>query len=153
MCKSEWEKMMDPEIELPFKLTNWIELAPFERMLGMHIEHAEDGEAVLTMPFTIKLAQGMGLLHGGAITALADTSSAMAIKTLLVEGVHFATVGLETRFLAPVHKGVVTARARAEMLKGQERTYLAEVDVQGENGNCVATFSSTFRVAKDSMSR
>jgi uncharacterized protein (TIGR00369 family) len=153
MCNPEWDKMMDPEAELPFKLKKWIDLAPFERMLGIRIEHADSGEAVLTMPFTVKLAQGMGLLHGGALTTLADTSSAMAIKTLLKERTHFATVELETRFLAPVRKGVVTARARAAMVQGQDRTYRAEVNVEDDGGDRVAVFTSTFKVARDSGSR
>jgi len=153
MYNPEWEKMMDPENELPFKLEQWVDLAPFERMLGMRIEQAGNGEAVLTMPFAIKLAQGMGLLHGGALTSLADTSSAMAIKTLLPENTHFATVNLETRFLAPVRKGVVTARARAAAIPGQKRSYRAEVNVEDSSGSLVAVFTSNFKVARDSAVR
>lgn len=148
MYDPNWEKMMDPEGDLPFELTRWVELAPFEKMLGMRIESAQRGEAVLSMPFAIKLAQGMGLLHGGAITSLADTCGAMAVKTLLSEGTHFATVGLETRFLAPVRKGAVTARARAVPVQGQERSYRAEVDVKDGSGKRVAVFTSTFRAAR-----
>ncbi|MDF1525952.1 MAG: PaaI family thioesterase [bacterium] len=74
---------MDPDAPLPFDFNGWVELAPFEQTLGMKIESSGDGKATLTMPFTVKLAQGKGLLHGGAITALADTAAAMGIKTLL----------------------------------------------------------------------
>ena len=62
-------------------------------------------------------------------------------------------VGLETRFLAPVRKGVVTARARAAIVQDQERTYTAEVNVEDDGGNRVAVFTSTFKVARDSGSR
>lgn len=146
MCKPEWELLMDPEGELPFQLDSWIDLAPFERSLGMEIREAAEGTAVLTMPFTVKLAQGMGLLHGGALTSLADTAAAMAIKTLLPEGSHFATVSLRTEFLAPVRRGVVTARARA--IREEDRTFRGEASVTDEEGREVARFVSMFKVAK-----
>lgn len=148
MCKPEWEKMMDPEGELPFTLDTWVALAPFERLLGMKIESAENGEAILTMLFTVKLAQGAGLLHGGAITTLADTAAAMAIKTLLPEGTHFATVSLQTHFLAPVCEGEVRVVARAEPSADQERVYVSSVDVLSGDGRVAATFESIFKIAR-----
>jgi uncharacterized protein (TIGR00369 family) len=139
---------MDPEQPLPFELEQWVSLAPFEKTLGMAIQSFGDGQAVLTMPFTVKLAQGKGLLHGGAITSLADTAAAMATKTLLPENTHFATVQMSTRFLAPVMGGIVTARARAVMDQEKERTYRGEVSVADEEGTIVAEFVSEFRLGK-----
>ena len=148
MHNADWEKPMDPDAPLPFELDGWVSLAPFERMLGMNIESSGDGESVLSMPFTVKLAQGKGLLHGGAITTLADTAAAMAIKTLLPEDTHFATVEMTTRFLAPVRGGTVTARAKAEKEEDKERTYMAEVFIIDEEEAVVAEFWSEFRLAK-----
>jgi len=71
----------------------------------------------------------------------------------LEEGTRFATVGLETRFLAPVKKGVVTAHARAAKVHDQGRTYRAEVEVQDDGGNRVALFNSTFKTARGSTPR
>ena len=143
-----WEKPMDPDAPRPFSLQGWVDLAPFERTLGMAIRSASNGEAILTMPFTVKLAQGMGLMHGGAITSLADTAAAIAIKTLLAPDTRFATVRLQMRFLAPVTRGTITARAAADTAKGKERTFLGRVQVVDEEGKTVAKFSSEFRVAR-----
>ena len=148
MHNPDWEKPMNPDAPFPFALQTWVDLAPFERTLGMKIESSGDGEAILTMPFTVKLAQGKGLLHGGAITTLADTAAAMAIKTLLPEDTHFATVEMTTRFLAPVKGGVVTARSRADLDEDKERTYRGEVFVSDNAGAVVAEFWSEFRIAK-----
>ncbi|UCG38577.1 MAG: PaaI family thioesterase [bacterium] len=148
MHNPQWEKPMDPDAPLPFTLASWVDLAPFERTLGIRIDEAAAGEAVLSMPFTVKLAQGKGLLHGGAITTLADTAAAMAIKTLLPENTHFATVEMTTSFLAPVRGGTVTARARAVPDPEEKRTYGGEVQVLDAGGTVVARFSSRFRVAK-----
>ncbi len=148
MCCNDWEKPINPDAPLPFKLDGWVDLAPFERTLGMSIQSFGEGKAVLIMPFTVKLAQGKGLLHGGAITTLADTAAAMAIKTLLPEDTHFATVAMTTRFLAPVKGGTVTAHARAVGDEEKERTYRGEVNVADDGGTIVAEFWSEFRIAK-----
>jgi uncharacterized protein (TIGR00369 family) len=149
MHNPDWEKPMDPAAPLPFTLGDWVDLAPYERTLGMTIESFGNGEAVLTMPFTVKLAQGKGILHGGALTSLADTAAAMAIKTLLPEDTHFATVSLDMRFLAPVRKGIVRAHATAGRVEGTQRNYSAQVFIRDEGGKDVAEFSSEFKVAKN----
>ena len=148
MSNNEWNKLIDPAAPLPFELEQLVSLAPFEKTLGMSIETFGGGQAVLTMPFTVKLAQGKGLLHGGALTSLADTAAAMAIKTLLPEDTHFGTVQMTTRFIAPVTGGIVTARARAILDQEKERTYRGEVSVTDDGGEVVAEFESEFRIAK-----
>ena len=149
MRDDDLNKPMDPDAPLPFELDGWVDLAPYERSLGMVIQSSGGGRAVLTMPFTVKLAQGKGLLHGGAVTSLADTAAAMAIKTLLPENTHFATVEMTTRFLAPVRGGIVTAKAQAEIDEEDKRIYRAEVFVIAENEAVVAEFWSEYKVAKN----
>ena len=82
MYKKVFDLPMVAGAELPFELPEWIACAPFEEYLGMRIEDAAAGEAVLSMPFKVKLAQDKGVMHGGAVTALADTAVAMAIKSV-----------------------------------------------------------------------
>lgn len=130
-----------------FILSDWIETAPFEDLLELHIETAEQGYAVLHMPFKVKHCQGGGLLHGGALTTLADTAVAMAIKSLLPAGTRFATVKLEMEFLAPVEQGGVIAEARVE--KTGERTFRGTADVIDGQLRPVARFISTFKVARN----
>src|SRR6266702_3008356 len=119
-----YEKVYDePMIEgaaLPFELPAWIACAPFEEYLGMCIEEAGEGRAVLSMRFTVRHAQGKGLMHGGAVTALADTAVAMAIKSMLPEDSHFVTTELCLKFHAPILGG--TVRAEARVAEQDERT-------------------------------
>ena len=98
------------------------------------------------MPFTVKLAQGGGFLHGGAITTLADTAVAMAIKSLLPPGTMFGTTELSLRFLAPVREGEVRAEARVTGPEG--RSFHGEAVVADSEGREVAMFQSAFRVAR-----
>jgi len=134
-----------PDVE-QFKLAGWIATAPFEDYVGLVIESAAAGEARLTVPFRLCLANGGGVMHGGALTTLADTAVAMAIKSLLPEGTTFATTELQTRFLAPVTAGTVTALARVRGPEG--RTFHGEAELHDDKGTLVARFHSVFRIAR-----
>ena len=146
MYRKVYDEPMVEGSPLPFELPDWIACAPFEEFLGMRIEEARDGRALLTMPFRVKLAQGKGLMHGGAVTALADTAVAMAIKSLLPEDTHFATVALDLKFHAPVRGG--TVRAEARVTERDERNIKGEAEVFDDNGVKVATFTSHFKVKR-----
>jgi uncharacterized protein (TIGR00369 family) len=142
---TDGDQPMNPD-QPGFVLAGWIDTAPFEDLLQLSIERCGGGEALLSLPFLLKYAQGGGVLHGGAITTLADTAVAMAIKSLLPEGTVFATTELATRFLAPVRSGRVTALAT---IRGPEgRSFFGEATVRDECGTEVATFTATFRVAR-----
>ena len=128
-------------------MKGWISCAPFERLLNVSILEASGGRATLSMPFLIDYAQGGGLMHGGALVSLADTAVVMAIKSLVPSGSHFATIALEAKYLLPVKKGTVTAKARVveregRILRGRATVY------DGEN-RAVMEFFSTFKIAKD----
>ena len=129
------------------RMEGWISCAPFERLLQMDIVEASDGKSVLTMPFLIYLAQGAGLMHGGALVSLADTAVAMAIKSMVPQKSHFATIALEAKYIAPVRKGVVTAKA--EIFSRQGRTWKGKAVVYDEDGRPVMEFMSTFKMARD----
>ncbi|WP_305041057.1 PaaI family thioesterase [Geoalkalibacter sp.] len=132
--------------ERPFVMEGWIDTAPFEELIGLRIEIAQGGRALLSLPFTVKLSQGGGLMHGGALTSLADTAVAMAIKSLLPEGTQFATTELSMKFLAPVREGLVTARAEVRGPRG--RSFSGEAVLSDEEGRELARFHSVFRVAR-----
>jgi uncharacterized protein (TIGR00369 family) len=100
----------------------------------------------MSVPFRLCLANGGGVLHGGALVTLADTAVAMAIKTLVPPGTIFATTELQTTFYSPVTAGLVTAHAKVRGPEG--RTFHGEVAVHDEGGTLVARFNSIFRVAR-----
>jgi len=136
----------DPRGPAQFELAAWIDTAPFEDLLNLRIEHAEEGRARLSMPFLLKYCQGGGVMHGGALTALADTAVAMAIKSLLPEGSVFATTELNMRFLAPVTAGRVTAVAEISGSSG--RTFHGVASVRDGAGAEVARLTCEFRLAR-----
>ncbi len=128
------------------ELGQWVELAPYEKLLQMKIISAADGQARLTMPFLQQFAQGAGLMHGGALISLADTAMAMAVKTRLSEGTRFGTRELQVRFLRPVLAGVVEANARVVSHRGRDLE--VSIDIIGEDGEPVFAAQGLFRVAR-----
>jgi uncharacterized protein (TIGR00369 family) len=146
MYEQLYEQTMISGEPLPFTLPAWIACAPFEEFLGMVIESAENGRAVLTMPFRVKHAQGKGLMHGGAVTALADTAVAMAVKSLLPEGTHFVTTEFCLKFHAPLRGGVVRAEAHTSWL--DERNLDGVAEIYAADGTKTATFIAKFRVKR-----
>jgi acyl-CoA thioesterase len=134
-----------------FPMEGWISCAPFERLLHMEIVRAAEGKATLEMPFLLDLAQGAGLMHGGALVSLADTAVVMAIKSLIPPETHFATTSLEAKFLHPVKKGMVTAEA--EVFRQEGRDLEGRATVYDGEGRAVLTFTSHFKIAKDAAIR
>ncbi len=130
-----------------FSMPGWISCAPFERLLNMSIEEASEGQAKLTMPFLIDYAQGAGLMHGGALVALADTAVVMAIKSLLEPETHFATIDIDARYLRALKQGIVTAKAR--VTGREDRLFKGQALVFDEEGRTVLEFNSTFKIAKN----
>lgn len=129
------------------KIDSWISCAPFEQLLNMEILEAENGTARLTMPFVAEMANGGGLMHGGALISLADTAVAMAIKSVVEHGTHFATISSRNEFRYPVTRGIVTAIARVVEVSG--RTLEGEAVVFDEDERQVMKYVSTFKIARD----
>jgi uncharacterized protein (TIGR00369 family) len=126
--------------------TDWIDTAPFGRLLHMEIVETHQGTAELSMPFLFDFAQGSGLMHGGALVSLADTAAVMAIKSLVPPGTHFATVSLKTTFLYPVKSGIVTAKAR--VTSRRESNLYGLVTVFNQEDRPVLEFRACFKIGR-----
>jgi len=144
---SDPESILTGDDPLLFRLDGWIDTAPFEDLIGIELEQVGEGRAILGCQARLKLTQGGGLVHGGALTTLADTAVAMAIKSLLPEGTVFATTELQMRFLAPVRAGCF--RAKAQVSGPEGRTFYGQAIIYDENESKVAEFSAIFRVARN----
>lgn len=129
----------------------WIGCAPFETYLGVEIVEAKEGRSVLRMPFKRELAQGAGLMHGGALVGLADTAVVMAIKSMVEPDTHFATISMESRFLRPVKKGVVIAKG--EVLEFEGRLIKGRAGIYNEDEQEVFQFAAVFKTGSGSPVR
>lgn len=131
-------------------LNKWLECAPFEKMLGIELLEAINGQAQLTMPFLADFANGGSMLHGGALVTLADTAAVMAIKSVLPAGTHFGTIHMEVNFLRPVTQGLVTAHSCVS--EGEERLWNAIVELSDTHHSKVLQMKAIFKVSRRRLS-
>jgi len=133
-ASSKDNKDKEKEFQLPFPPP------PFWELLGIRVVEVGEGYAKLEMPFSEKLTQPYGIVHGGAIFSLADSAIAVAIVSCVEPGKIFVTIEMKINFLAPVKEGMMEAEAR---LLRRGRIIPAEVDIKN-NGKLVAKAIATY---------
>ena len=119
-----------------------IESVPYARLLGIQLEKALPGGAVLTLAIRPELSQNHGVVHGGAIASLIDTATAFAILTLLEPEERVTTVDLTISYLRPGLEGRL--RATARVLRQGRRLLTTSAEVTDEGGTLLATALSTY---------
>lgn len=92
-----------------------------------------------SLPVTEQVHQPMGLLHGGANVALAETVGSVAAN-LVVDPKHAACVGQEinANHLRGVRSGVVTATARPLHLGSSSQVWDIRIHDERERLTCVS---------------
>lgn len=108
-------------------------------METLGIEYIEVGEDYLVakMPVTSKVHQPMGLLHGGATVALAE-SVGSAASLLFIDTDKFEVRGIETsaNHLKSIREGVVYATATI-VHKGKT-IHLWQIRITDQDGNLIS---------------
>ena len=94
-------------------LEELVALMPFAADLGIRLEDATAHRVVAVLPWAARLCTAGGLLHGGALMALADTAGALVAYLGLPEGASTATLTSTTQLFRPVSAGDVRAVAIA----------------------------------------
>ena len=93
----------------------FIRSLPHARELGMEILEAGDGSATIALPYDARFVgdPATGVLHGGVVTALLDsTCGAAVLLHPAMTGTATATLDLRIDYLRPAPAGMrVTARA------------------------------------------
>ncbi len=86
------------------------ELMPLAATLGIRTEEYTPDKVVLSMDWAPNLCTANGILHGGAIMALADSAgAACALLNLPQDATGTSTVESKTNFVGAVRSGTVTA--------------------------------------------
>ena len=116
-------------------------------METLNITYTEIGEDYLKaqMPVNSKVHQPMGLLHGGATVALAESTGAAA-SHLFIDKDKYEVRGLEisANHLKSKRDGIVTATARS-VHKGKT-THLWEIKIADEIGDLISICKITMIV-------
>jgi 1,4-dihydroxy-2-naphthoyl-CoA hydrolase len=92
-----------------------------------------------TMPVNPRVHQPMGVLHGGASVALAETVGSVA-ATLCVDREKYVCLGQEinANHLRPISSGIVTATARPFHIGRRSHVWSIEIRDEEERLVCVS---------------
>jgi 1,4-dihydroxy-2-naphthoyl-CoA hydrolase len=122
-------------------------MMPLGALLGITARAMGPQEVVLSMPWRAELCTSGGLLHGGAIMALADSAGGACAFANLPEGsTGTSTIESKTNFLGGVREGEVTATARP--LHVGSTTIVVETELRREDGRLVAKVTQTQTVLR-----
>jgi uncharacterized protein (TIGR00369 family) len=114
-------------------------------LLGFDVESVHDGRAIFRLDVSPSHKQIHGVVHGGILAALADTTAAIAAYTTVASGVELATLELKINYLEPVPGG--TVRADARVLRSGRNFIVAECEIFNESGSLAAKALMTFSAA------
>ena len=121
---------------MPADLEQLIALMPFARQLGMVLDEASADRVVARLAWAPELCTAAGVMHGGALMALADTAGALVAFLGLPDGATTATISSATQLLRPVTDGSV--RAVAVPLHRGRTTVTVQTSLFDDGGRLVA---------------
>jgi len=128
-------------------LLNWMRTKnPFWSLLGMELTEIKKGWAKIRLPFTEKIANGIGVAHGGAIFSPADSAVGMALVGLLNKDENISTLEMKINYLRPFTEGEMIAEAKI-VHKGT-MTAIGDVEVKDGKGNLIAKGLATYAIFK-----
>ena len=113
----------------------------FGALVGLEVESAEEGRAVVVVDADARHLNAYGAVHGGAIATLVDVAMGGAVAAAGAEAP--VTIEMKVTYLEPGREGRL--RAEAKVRKKGRRITIVEAEVtQGDDlvALALATFTS-----------
>ncbi len=125
--------------------------SPYYRHLGMEVVETGEGLARLRLVVKDEHKNLYGILHGGVLASLLDSTCSIAVGTLLSPGEAAVTLDQRINFVSNVREGVLYTEGRA-LHKGRY-TGVGYGEVRDEEGNLVAAGMTTVFVIRSGESQ
>jgi 2-hydroxymuconate-semialdehyde hydrolase len=116
---------------------------PFIRLLGMRFVAVSDGSATFEMPATTDLYNPNNVVHGGALTSLADSAMGFAVFSTLAAGESFTTAELHVNFIKAVTADTGMLRSIGRIVHRGQQIAVAEAEILDQQNQLIARASST----------
>jgi 1,4-dihydroxy-2-naphthoyl-CoA hydrolase len=114
---------------------------PLAELFGIEVLGGGPEEVRTRLAWREELCTANGVLHGGTLMALADSTAALCAFLSLPEGAGTATIESKTNFFAPVRAGHLHARSRP--LHRGRTTIVVETDLADDEGSLVGRVTQT----------
>jgi uncharacterized protein (TIGR00369 family) len=118
-----------------------LQLMPFATELGIELDAAEPDEVRGRLAWAPERCTAGGVMHGGALMALADSLGGICAFLNLPEGAQTTTTGSSTTFMRAVREGEVNAVARP--LHAGRTVIVVQTDLHDGDGRRVAQVTQT----------
>ena len=126
----------------------------FMRTIGASMVRVESGEVELRLPVTPALTQHTGVVHAGAIAALADTACGAAAATMARADAEIVSVEFKLNLLAPAAGECLRTVARVVRAGRTITVCTAETwALAGEREQLVAVMQATMMSVTGTASR
>jgi 2-hydroxymuconate-semialdehyde hydrolase len=116
---------------------------PYIRLLDMRLTAVSEGSATFEMPARSDLYNPNNVVHGGAISSLADSAMGIAVYSTLAAGEAFTTAELHVNFLRPATVDSGMLRSTGRVVHRGQQIAVAEAEVLDQQNQLVARASST----------
>jgi uncharacterized protein (TIGR00369 family) len=114
--------------------------------IGIEITDFGEDYICATMPVDSRTHQPMGILHGGASVALAETVGSIAANMAVSDEYYCVGLDINANHLRPVSSGLVTAKTTP--LHIGRTTQVWEIKIINEDGKAVCISRLTMAVIK-----
>ena len=115
---------------------------PFANFMGMKVTHISPDRVEAELVVRNELENRFGVLHGGAVMALADNLGGTATMANLPDGARTATIESKTNFFAGIPVGD-TARAECTPLHRGRTTMVWQTRITRGDGKLCALVTQT----------
>jgi uncharacterized protein (TIGR00369 family) len=129
-------------------LADLVTMMPFAAGMGIELAAASAAEVVGTMAWRPELCTTSGVMHGGAMMAMADSVGAICAVLNLPEGATTSTIESKTNFFRGVREGAVRSTSRP--LHVGRTTIVVQTDLVDDRGKRVAQVTQTQAVIQPS---
>ena len=130
------------EVNINDRISSAFSMIPSNKFFSFTLESCSSQYTCLAMPDNDKYVQVEGCIHGGVITALADTAAAYILYAQLEESQSLTSIEFKMNFLRPARAGAGILKAEAKIVKRGKRVSVCEVDVyQGEKAIAKGLFT------------
>lgn len=116
--------------------------------LGLELVDSGEGYAVVEMTATEDMTNYSGFVHGGMISALADSAMGRSLRTVEPGVARAMSFDLKLNFINAARIGE-TLQATGRVIHAGRRTMVAECRVVGKGDRLIATASATFAVTRE----
>lgn len=117
---------------------------PFMEQIGASLEVIEPGYVEVHLPYSKKLTQQHGFIHGGALATIADSAAGYAAFTLVPADASILTVEYKLNIMRPGQGEKMIAKGK--VIKPGRNLTIVDSDVyavrDGEEVMCVASIQT-----------